>query len=483
MTITHRAKSGGSALTAPSSDSGGQIDDKEPPKYHCDACSNDVTNTVRIRCADKNCPDFDLCVTCFCSGSEPVKHKTWHEYRVVKPHSFPIFDADWDADEELLLIQGAEKNGIGNWPAIAAYVGTRSKHECEQHYLDVYVNSPHWPVPRMDCVFDQSEAESRERKRRRLEASRAPKKAAPINTKPITSAPTFHEIQGYMPKRKEFETEVENEAEHSVKDMVFMDDDTPEEVQLKVMVLDIYNSRLDKRMERRNVIFDRNWLEFKKLQAQDRRRPKDERDVYNKTRLYCRLQTAEDYDTFCQGLIREQQLRERMATLVEWRRAGLVSFKHGDQYERDKQQRLNHLKTVAALSNDRINGPYQRGAALRAQMAALTPCPGSAYYRDNGHSPSMPYSHATKRIGNDELADLDGLHLLTRDEADLCAELSIKPRPYLVLKDTLLKTYARQGYLKYKQAKHILKIDSDKVTRLYDFFVEQGWIKHWQDPA
>ncbi|ORX51624.1 hypothetical protein DM01DRAFT_1337129 [Hesseltinella vesiculosa] len=480
MTITHRAKTGGSALTAPSSDAPSQVDDKEPPKYHCDACSNDVTNTVRIRCADKSCPDFDLCVTCFCGGSEPVKHKTWHDYRVVKPHSFPIFSEEWDADEELLLIQGAEKNGIGNWQAIAAYVGTRNRDECEQHYLQVYVHSKRWPLPSMDCVFDMSEDESRERKRRRLEAARSPRKPVPINTKPITSQPTFHEIQGYMPKRCEFETEVENEAEHSVKDMVFTDDDTPEDVELKVMVLDIYNARLDKRMERKQLIFDRGWLEFKKLQSVDRRRLKEERDIHNKTRLFCRLQTCDDHDTFVHGLIREQQLRERMATLAEWRRAGLVSLKQGDGYERDKQQRLNHLKTVAALSSDRINGSAHQRGSLRAQMQALAPCLGAVYYRDKlaelAHHKYM--DHDTL-----DLSDSEGVHLLTKEEEDMCSQLFIKPRPYLVLKDLLLKTYARQGFLKYKQALAMLRIDTDKITRLYDFFVEQGWIKHWQDPT
>ncbi|KAG1226030.1 hypothetical protein G6F68_019815 [Rhizopus microsporus] len=44
---------------------------------------------------------------------------------------------DWDADEELLLIEAAEKMGIGNWQAIADYVGTKNKADCEQHYLEV----------------------------------------------------------------------------------------------------------------------------------------------------------------------------------------------------------------------------------------------------------------------------------------------------------------------------------------------------------
>jgi len=46
----------------------------------------------------------------------------------------------------------------------------------------------------------------------------------------MTSQPANHEIAGYMPGRLEFETEYENEAEQTVKDMLFSEEDAPEEV-------------------------------------------------------------------------------------------------------------------------------------------------------------------------------------------------------------------------------------------------------------
>ncbi|KAI8367922.1 hypothetical protein EDC96DRAFT_505783 [Choanephora cucurbitarum] len=496
MTITHRQKPSGSTLSAVTTTDGG-IDDKEPPKYHCDACSNDVTNTVRIRCADKDCPDFDLCVTCFCGGAEPVKHKTWHDYRIVKPHSFPIFSEDWDADEELLLIEAAEKMGIGNWQAIADYVGTKSKSECEQHYLDVYVSSPDWPLPRMHLHFDTSEDEYRERKRQRLQQSRGvvPRKPAssqPNNAKPITSGPSFHEIQGYMPRRFEFETEHENDAEQFVKDMVFNDDDTPEEVDLKVMVLDIYNSRLDRRMERKNLIFERKWLDFKRMQAAERKRQKEERDIYNKTRVFCRLQTEQDYDMFVKGLVKEQQLRDRIATLQEWRQAGLTTLKQGEQYEREKQNRLAQLKTLAQLSNDRLGSAHHAAQRnlYRSQMAALTTSNGANYYRDRVPPPPVISNALTaapsggrKPANPLNIRDADGVHLLTEEEQVLCSALRIMPRPYLVIKDTILKEYAKLGFMKRRQARSLIKIDVNKTSRIYDFFVESGWIKAFKDPS
>jgi hypothetical protein len=44
------------------------------------------------------------------------------------------------------------------------------------------------------------------------------------------SAPVNHDIAGFMPGRKEFEHEYENEAEIVIKDMEFTDQDTPQEI-------------------------------------------------------------------------------------------------------------------------------------------------------------------------------------------------------------------------------------------------------------
>lgn len=54
-------------------------------------------------------------------------------------HSYPIFRPDWGADEELLLISGLMKDGLGNWAEAAVHIGTRTKEDCERHYLDVYL--------------------------------------------------------------------------------------------------------------------------------------------------------------------------------------------------------------------------------------------------------------------------------------------------------------------------------------------------------
>jgi transcriptional adapter 2-alpha len=60
--------------------------------------------TVRIKCAE--CADWDLCADCFCAGVELGKHKNHHAYRIVDNTNFPIFQPDWTATDELLMLSG-----------------------------------------------------------------------------------------------------------------------------------------------------------------------------------------------------------------------------------------------------------------------------------------------------------------------------------------------------------------------------------------
>ncbi|KAJ1839524.1 Transcriptional adapter ada2 [Coemansia sp. RSA 486] len=59
----------------------------------------------------------------------------------------------------------------------------------------------------------------------------------------------------------------------------------------------------------------------------------------------------------------------------------------------------------------------------------------------------------------------------------MCLQLHIFPHPYLIIKESMLSEYARNGHLSRRQARDLIKIDSGKSDTLYDFFVENGWIK------
>ncbi|CAM8949951.1 unnamed protein product [Rhodiola kirilowii] len=125
--------------------------------YHCNYCNKDISGKIRIKCAV--CSDFDLCVECFSVGAEVTPHKSGHPYRVMDNLSFPLICPDWNADEEILLLEGIEMYGLGNWTEVAEHVGTKKKYECIDHYNSVYMNSPCFPLPDLSHVMGKSREE------------------------------------------------------------------------------------------------------------------------------------------------------------------------------------------------------------------------------------------------------------------------------------------------------------------------------------
>lgn len=76
------------------------------------------------------------------------------------------------------------------------------------------------------------------------------------------------------------------------------------------------------------------------------------------------------------------------------------------------------------------------------------------------------------------LASSPSLHLLTPAEQALCSALRILPKPYLVVKETLVREYARRGgKLRRREARDLVKIDVNKTSRVWDFLVQSGFLK------
>lgn len=75
-----------------------------------------------------------------------------------------------------------------------------------------------------------------------------------------------------------------------------------------------------------------------------------------------------------------------------------------------------------------------------------------------------------------DISDADGHELLSPNERNLCSILRLLPRLYLSIKETLIAANAKFGHLKRAQARSLIKIDVNKTSRIYDFFVGAGWI-------
>ncbi|KAK0636499.1 hypothetical protein B0T17DRAFT_483100 [Bombardia bombarda] len=506
-------------------------------KYVCDVCSADITSTVRIRCAHSACNEYDLCVQCFAAGSSSgAHHPESHPYRVIEQNSFPIFDPEWGADEELLLLEGADIYGLGSWADIADHIGGyRTKDEVRDHYYKVYIDSPRFPLPKrcspddMELANEVSREDFQARKKRRIEERREAARNAPAlqpKTKPTASVPSCHEIQGYMPGRLEFETEYANEAEEAVQLMQFDPGDginprTGElepEMELKLTVMEIYNCRLTQRVERKKVIFEHNLLDYRENTKSEKKRSKEERDLLNKAKPFARIMNRDDFEQFCQGLIDELNLRQAIAQLQEWRSLRIGDLRSGEKYEQEKLLRIQKAIPLGSMDRERLattqRGKQQpppdppSGAALL--VAPELPIRGgptnSATDGENANGvklePSVNGNHTNggsvvvangitspsrqaliaqpipgvmpKALTQDNAPDL---HLLTAEEAKLCEILRLQPKPYLMIKEQILKEAVKgNGSLKKKQAREICRLDSQKGGKIFDFMVNAGWV-------
>ncbi|GAB5356804.1 hypothetical protein AAMO2058_000320300 [Amorphochlora amoebiformis] len=311
----------------------------EKHQYFCDFCRKDISDMVRIRCAE--CKDFDLCLECFSVGVEVFPHKNDHKYRVMYHVTTPIFDEGWGADEELLLLEAIEQCGFGNWVDIADHIGTKTKEECERHYEDIYLSnqSSDPPVPSLTRPL-------------------VPKAAKPPDPvvgaqENYTGSKANHRpgsckgLLGYLPKRGDFDQEWENDSEKKwLHELVFKPDDSNTERDLKLQIIRAYNLTLDGRAERKQMIFDRQFL------TRERKRGKDEKDVTNQLQMFGRYLPHDEWEKFANGIQVEAALRKEIAKLQMYIKNGLRSELEIEAFDHDRKRRAVSSATFG-ISNKR----------------------------------------------------------------------------------------------------------------------------------
>ena len=83
-----------------------------------------------------------MCLECLRLGKtipEYPMHLATHDYYVYDNLDFPLLTRDWSALQEIRLIQGIMKCGLGNWTDISEQFlkGTKEPRQCESHYFSV----------------------------------------------------------------------------------------------------------------------------------------------------------------------------------------------------------------------------------------------------------------------------------------------------------------------------------------------------------
>uniref|UniRef100_A0A8C6DPH0 Transcriptional adaptor 2A n=1 Tax=Moschus moschiferus TaxID=68415 RepID=A0A8C6DPH0_MOSMO len=229
-----------------------------------------------IKCAECDPPPFFLCLQCLMRGFEYTKHQSDHTYE-IKTSDFPVLDPSWTAQEEMTLLEAVMDCGIGNWQDVANQMCTKTKEECEKHYMKHFINNP-----LLASTF---------LKLKQAEEAKTTDTAIPFHSIDDPPRPTFDsllswDMAGYMPARADFIEEFDNYAEWDLRDIDFVEDDSDILHALKMAVVDIYHSRLKE-----------------KFQLMERRYPKEVQDLYETMRRFARIVGLVEHDKFIERFL------------------------------------------------------------------------------------------------------------------------------------------------------------------------------------
>ncbi|KAJ6793808.1 putative transcriptional adapter ADA2 [Iris pallida] len=323
--------------------------------YHCNYCNKDISGRIRIKCT--KCPDFDLCVECFSVGAEVTLHKSNHPYRIMDNLSFPLICSDWNADEEILLLEGIEMYGFGNWAEVAEHVGTKNRDQCINHYMTAHMNSP---FPDMSRANGKNRKELLAMARVRGEGKKDHVDRSIGVKKPKCSGveePSMRELSVYNPKRHEFDEEYNHDAEKSLAEMEFKENDSENDCELKLRVLRMYLSRLDERKMIKDFILERTLLYPSPLEKE---LSFEDREVYHRFKVFMRFLTQEEHEALVKTVIEERKI-ERTHELQECRAAGCRKLAEAKMFTEQKMKEEVETGTQKSKESGQIVTSSEQG--------------------------------------------------------------------------------------------------------------------------
>ncbi len=69
---------------------------------------------------------------------------------------------------------------------------------------------------------------------------------------------------------------------------------------MKLRIIEIYNQKLDERIERKRFIVDRGILDYKK---NEKRKSKEDKDIFDRLRIFARVLAKDEHEDLLNGLI------------------------------------------------------------------------------------------------------------------------------------------------------------------------------------
>lgn len=202
----------------------------------------------------------------------------------------------------------------------------------------------------------------------------------------------------------------------------------------------------------------------------ERRQSKAERELREKLRPIARLHSPDEHEIFVQGLLMESFLKKEIIKLQEYRSEGICTKKGAQIYERLNRDRLEDKMRKKLLDDILFHIQDEKACQVWLHRQALI---------DSGQSlaPLPLPSLGRKPAARLDISGTPGVEQLRPMERELCSNLRLLPHDFQNYKSILIKEYEKQGSLRLAQARTLIRIDVNKTRKMYNFFLEQGWIK------
>ncbi|KAI5670837.1 hypothetical protein M9H77_11201 [Catharanthus roseus] len=492
--------------------------------YHCNYCNKDISGRMRIKCAV--CSDFDLCIECFSVGAEVHPHKSNHPYRVMDVLSFPLICPDWKADEEILLLEGIEMYGMGNWAEVGEHVGTKSKESCIEHYRSAYLNSPYFPLPDMTHVIGKNRKEllamakghTEDKKGLSSHGEFAPKEESPFSpsrvkvedshkSSPSGRLPSGAPVAGKIAKKKASKNVQVKDQPDSVKpDGRNVDSNKSESSKLEgssLMDLSGYNLKRQEfdpeyDNDAENLLAD---MEFKETDTEEeqeiklrvlrlyskrldeRKRRKDfildrnllhqnafEKDLSQEEKALCRnydpfmrFLSKEEYEEFIKSVVAEHRILKRIQELEEAQAAGCHSTAEADRYMERKRK-----------SEAEENGSRKESCQDGGNSRDILNVPVSSDSINTYSNHRMTSQTNIRSLTDSDRMECSEMELLSAPEKRLCREIGLSPPEYLKMQEVMTTQIFSGQITKKSDAYPLFQIEPAKIDKVFDILARKG---------
>jgi transcriptional adapter 2-alpha len=319
----------------------------------CEFCLKDITGSTYTQCM--TCKNFFICLYCYSKGSEKTDHAISHKYYIIDQLKFPLFIFSWSGKEELLLLENLLKLGYGNWVSISeALGGAKTPSECESHYKQIYLNQKVPDLQKYNILSYKDPLgyikQNKSQNTNLFKYFKIEDDNYTIEKRNDTEKNFLSDFVGFMPLRKDFEIEFENDIETYLADLEFYDDDRPEDVEIKLNQLKVYLKVLDEREERKNFVMERWPLETK---IEKKMKNVFERNAYYSIKPFARLLPFDKHQVFCDALVKENLLKLKLEELKEARSKGIKTEEDFKKFLSQKKNIfVNKIKEYEILSKE-----------------------------------------------------------------------------------------------------------------------------------